>query len=452
MKNKVLSTIKKYNMLQRHEGVVVGVSGGADSVALLQVLNEIKPLYNLKIYAVHVNHNLRGAEADSDENYVRELCKRLGVELFVFSPNVKKEAKTRSMTVEEAGRAIRYEKFEEVRQKTGSGKIAVAHNKNDNMETVLMNLFRGTGTKGMGGIPPVRGDIIRPLIEVERCGIENYCKNNGLAFCSDSTNFETDYTRNKIRLVLIPWLKENINQSVDLAIDRTAEMLRSENEFLDRLGNEAYKACVEEKNVIKIESFLTYDMVIRQRVVRFVFKTYVKSLKDITREHISSVCALAEGKSGRKINLPYGLEARRDFDRLIIEKKMEKNEGFCLRLEPDKAVYVKELNCFAGIYNKKSEIKGKLLYTNCFNCDIINGEFFIRSPQNGDAIYLKGVGGYKKLKKIFAEHKIGSEERMKTPVLVMGDEVLWVCGLKTNDLYKAEDGNLYFYFWKANEK
>ena len=452
MKNKVISAIKKYHMLEKGDGVVVGVSGGADSVSLVFVLNEIKALYDLRLCAVHINHNLRGAEADADEEFVRELCEKIGVELFVFSLDVKGEARRRSMTIEEAGRALRYEKFEEVRQKTRSSKIAVAHNKNDNTETVLMHLFRGTGTKGLGGIPPVRENIIRPLIETGRSEIESYCKKNSLAYRTDSTNLEEDYTRNKVRLVLIPWLKENLNPSADTAINRTAEMLRSENEFLDRLSRKAYESCVSEKHIVDIERFLTFDPVIRQRVVRLIFKTYVKSLKDITWEHILSVCSLAEGKSGRSVSLPYNLEARRDFDRLIIEKRKENFDGFCMKMEINKAVYVESMNCFAAIYDKKTEIKGKLLYTNSFNCDIINNEFFIRSPQMGDKIFLQGVGGYKKLKKLFSENKISSGERCKIPLLVMNNEVLWVGGLKTNDIYKTKDGNLYFYFWKADKQ
>ena len=366
MKDSVLATIKKYNMLSEGDGVVVGLSGGADSVSLIAVLKEIQPIYDLRLYAVHLNHNIRGEEADRDEEFVRELCTDIGVELFVFSRDVTAEAKRLSLTVEEAGRRIRYELFEKVLEDTKSSKIAVAHNMNDNAETLLMRLCRGTGVKGLGGILPVRGNIIRPLIETSRQDIEVYCKEKGLGYCTDSTNLITDYTRNKIRLELLPWLKENLNPSVYEALNKTAVFMREEDEYLDTLAAKAYESCKSGEGALSCRRLSDCDPVIRCRVIRLFFRRYVPSLKDISAEHIASVCSLIDGKSGRSVSLPYSLTARRDYDRLVLEKAAPTAEGFCYELPPNEAVYIKEIDCFAAICDKKREIKGNLLYTNCF--------------------------------------------------------------------------------------
>ncbi len=448
MKNRVLSTIKKYNMLQKGDGVVIGLSGGADSVSLISVLKEIQPLYDLRLYAVHLNHGIRGDEAQRDEAFARELCEGLGVEIRIFRRDIPIEAKALGMTLEEAGRKIRYELFEQVLKETGSSKIAVAHNMNDNAETVLMRLCRGTGIRGLGGISPVRDNIIRPLIEVKRCEIEAYCGEKGLDYCTDSTNLSEDYTRNKIRLTLIPWLEENLNPSLCEGINKTSGFMRQEDSYLDSLAQAAFKECGTGDNSVSCKKLLAYDTVIRRRVIRLLFARYVKSLKDISAEHIQAVCILAEGKSGASLNLPYSLTAKKEFDALIIEKSTPKPEGYCYELELNRSVYISEINGFVGIYDKKTEIKGNLLYTNCFKYDIINNRLCLRSRKEGDKIALSGIGGSKRLKKLFNDLKISRDKRDTIPLLAMDSEILWVGGLRTNDKYKCRDGGVYFYFWR----
>lgn len=450
MKNKVLATIKKYNMLQKGDGVVIGLSGGADSVSLISVLNELAPMLDLRLYAVHLNHGIRGDEARRDESFSRELCAKLGIKIFVFTKDVPCEAQQRSMTVEEAGRAIRYELFNKVLEETLSTKIAVAHNMNDNAETVLMRLCRGTGIKGLGGISPVRDNIIRPLIEVKRSQIEVYCAEKGLNYCTDSTNLVSDYTRNKIRLTLIPWLEQNLNPSVCEGINKTSVFMREEDEYLDNLAENAYQNCAEEKNSLNCHALLSYPPVIRRRVVRKLFAQYVKSLKDISSEHIQAVCDLSENKSGASLSLPYSLTARKEYDSLVLEKTKPKPQPFCYNLELNTPVFIKEMDGFVAIYNKKTEISGKLLYTNCFGCDIMNNSLCLRSRRNGDKIYLNGIDGSKKLKKLFNDLKINHDRRESIPLLAMENEILWICGLRTNDKYKRSDGGVYFYYWRNN--
>lgn len=454
MKNTVLATIKKYNMLTKGDSVVIGLSGGADSVSLTAVLSEIAPLYSLKLYAVHLNHGIRGEEAKRDENFAKELCQRLGIEIFVFERDVTKEAAELSMTVEEAGRKIRYELFNEVLNKTGSSKIAVAHNLNDNVETVLMRLCRGTGIRGLGGIAPVRDNIIRPLIEVKRSDIEKYCAAKGLSFCTDSTNLVTDYTRNKVRLELIPWLENNLNPSVCEGINKTSVFMREEDEYLDNTAKTAFKDCAEGENSLSCTKLMKYDIAIRRRVVRLLFTRYVKSLKDISAEHIQAVCALAESKSGSSVSLPYDLTARREFDIIVLQETQPKVQGFRYELELGKPVFVRQMGAFVAVYDKKQDISEKIIYTNCFKCDIIADRLCLRSRLEGDKIYLKGINGNKKIKKLFGDLKIGLEKRDGVPMLAAGSEVLWIGEpvRRTSDKYRCGDGGLYFYIWKKTEE
>jgi tRNA(Ile)-lysidine synthase len=448
MKNKVMATIKKYNMLHGGEGVVIGLSGGADSVSLISVLSELAPIFNLRLYAVHLHHGIRGAEADEDEAFVAGLCKSLGIELFSYRRDIPAEAERLSLSVEEAGRKARYELFDEVMKKTGSSKIAVAHNMNDNTETVLMHLFRGTGIKGLGGIAPVRDNIIRPLIEVKRSEIEQYCKEKDLHYRTDSTNFEEEYTRNKVRLTLLPWLEENLNPSVSEALNKFSSLMREENDYLDSLAADAYKKCKLEGATLDTAELLSLDPVLRRRVVRLLFTEYVKGLKDISSEHIRQVCALAQKRSGSSINLPYELVARIEYGKLILEKNTDNACGYCYELKLNEELYIPETDSFAVICDKKKEIKGKIIYTNRFRCDIIKSKLTLRTRREGDKIYLNGIGGNKKLKKLFGELKISRAERDRIPLLALDSEILWAGGLKTSDKYRSENGNLYFYFWR----
>ncbi len=450
MKNQILSAVKKYNMLNMGDGVVAGLSGGADSVSLLAVLKEIAPIYNLRLCAVHLNHCIRGEEAQRDEDFSRQLCKAMDIELIVFKRQVLKEAEELGISLEEAGRKIRYELFNQVLEEKGYNKIAVAHNMNDNAETVLMRLCRGTGIKGLGGIAPVRGNIIRPLIETDRSEIEDYCRKNNLSYCIDSTNLSEDYTRNKVRLSLIPWLKENLNPSVCEGINKTAQLMRQEDEYLDSLAEAAYRECLADKNALCISKFKAYPLVIRRRVVRLLFSEFIKSLKDISAEHIEAVCALVENKSGASLSLPYSLKAKREYDLLILEQAKEENKGYCYNLKLNEELYIKEIDAFVAIYEKKKEIEGNLLYTNCFNCDIIYCGLCLRTRNKGDIIHLKGVGT-KKLKRLFSDMKTGRDKRDTIPLLAFENQVLWV-GTKpyrVNDKYISDKG-VYFYIWRKD--
>ena len=241
LEKEVLSTIKKYNMIKEGDKVVIGVSGGPDSITLLNVLNKFKEKLNIKIYVAHINHSIR-KEADEETEYVREFCKKIGVEFFFKKIDVEQEAKKLKIGTEEAGRNIRYAFFEEVAKKVGANKIATAHNSNDNAETVLMNIIRGTSISGLKGIEKMRDNkFIRPLIETTRDKIEEYCKIEKLNPRYDKSNKENVYTRNKVRNLLIPYIQKEFNPNIIEGINRLSNIATEEERFLNSLVEEEYK-------------------------------------------------------------------------------------------------------------------------------------------------------------------------------------------------------------------
>ena len=237
MKNKVLETIKKYNMIENEDKIVLAVSGGPDSICMLDILNDIKNDetidINFEIVVAHVNHMIR-KEAEEDEKYVKKYCEEKQIEFYSKSIDVQKMANNNKIGVEEAGRKVRYDFFDEILEKTNAQKIAIAHNKNDKVETVLMHILRGSGINGLKGIEAKRGKYIRPLIECERNEIEEYCTEKKMQPRIDKTNFENEYTRNKVRNLLIPYIKKEFNPNLIQTIDRLSNLVAEEEKYMDK--------------------------------------------------------------------------------------------------------------------------------------------------------------------------------------------------------------------------
>ena len=260
MLNKVYNFVKKYNMLNRGETVLCGLSGGADSVALLLILNELSETLGIKVEAVHVNHCLRGDESDMDELFCKNLCEKKNIPFTAVSCDVMSYSQDKSLSIEEAARELRYSVF----SKNSVGKkMATAHNANDALETTILNLARGTGIKGIAGIPPIRGNIIRPLLSLTRSEIEDYLKCKDQDFVTDSTNLSNDYTRNKIRHLIVPVLKE-INPSVIESSVSSIDVIREENMLIEKMVDEAIKICLDNK---KFSGLDKYDKVVRKRAI-----------------------------------------------------------------------------------------------------------------------------------------------------------------------------------------
>ncbi|MBQ9280232.1 MAG: tRNA lysidine(34) synthetase TilS [Clostridia bacterium] len=300
---KVKQTIEKYHLLEASDQILVGVSGGPDSITLLNILYELG--YN--IIVAHVNHGIR-ENAEKDEKFVENFC--LEKEIPCFIKRVKLKEIISEMTLEELGRKIRYDFFYEIMQQENCTKIATAHNANDNAETVIMNMIRGSGMSGLKGIGEKREDgiIIRPLIEIPRQAIEEYCIEKNLNPCHDESNDETVYTRNKIRLELIPYIEKNINSNVISNINRMSGIISLEEEFIQKIVNQNYKDCViaeEDGRVLcDLKKFNSLDNVIKRRlIIKFIIKT-LGNAKDIERVHIEDILKLCENNVGGKYLTP----------------------------------------------------------------------------------------------------------------------------------------------------
>lgn len=312
MLEKVLNTIKKYNLIENGDRLVLGVSGGPDSICMLNILNDIrndKKLHiQFDIIVAHVNHLIR-EEAKDDENFVKNFCEKIGVQFYSKSIDIQKIANNNKIGTEEAGRNARYEFFDEILEKTNSNKIAIAHNKNDKVETMIMNVLRGSGIAGLRGIEPIKNNkYIRPLIECERFEIEQYCEEKQIDARIDRTNFENIYTRNKIRNVIIPFIKEEFNPNIIQTMDRLSQLIKEEDEYLDKVVREKYNELIIEENskefVMKLKEFNRQEKVIKSRILLYTISRLLGSTKGIEKIHIEDVVKLCENNIGNKYLTP----------------------------------------------------------------------------------------------------------------------------------------------------
>lgn len=447
MLDKIRATIEKYNMLSYGDKIIIGVSGGADSVCLTDVLNSLKEEYNLDITLVHINHNIRGEEAQRDEEYVIELGEVYGNNVKVFSYEVEAMAKAEGMTVEEMGRKLRYDAFYKTAGK--DGKIAVAHNMNDNCETMIMRFLRGTGIKGLGGILAARDRIIRPLINITRAEIEAYCTAKGLEYCTDSTNSVEEYTRNKIRLNIIPMIQRDFNENIVAAMARMSELMTDEERYMEGIAKKAYKECEIEDNRISVDRLLQYDRVIQRRIIRLGFVDYSADLHDISYEHVERVLSLTEKESGKVIELPNNLRAVKEHNTIYFYKVGE-NRDFAYDIETGKEYDFRELGMGMLISSEKYNGNLKKVYTIPLDYDKINTGLQIRSRRPGDKISL--YGGTKTIKKLFIDEKVPLSKRDNIPLLAAGNNIVWVKDMKTSAYFKAAEdceNVLYLYLWEV---
>ena len=309
LEEKVLTTIEKYNMIQNDDKIVIGVSGGPDSMTLLNILNNIKEKWNIKLYVAHINHMMR-KEADEETEYVKEFCAKIKVDFFAKRIKVEEEAKRLKIGTEEAGRNIRYAFFEEIAKKVGANKIATAHNSNDNAETILMNLLRGTSVSGLKGIEKVRDEkFIRPIIECNRNEIEAYCRENNLDPKYDKTNYENIYTRNKIRNLLIPYLQKEFNPNIIEGLNRLSSLASEEEQFINKIVENEYEKVLisgdnEEKVIFDLKKFNQLDNVIKSRLIIYTIGKVYGKVNGIEKIHIDDIIKLCNNNIGNKYLTP----------------------------------------------------------------------------------------------------------------------------------------------------
>ena len=308
MKEKVLETIKKFNLIENGDIVVAAVSGGPDSIAMLDILIKLQEKMKFKIVVAHINHMIR-EEAISDMEFVKQYCKKYGIDFYSKSIDVQKLANNNKIGTEEAGRLVRYQFFDEILEKVGGNKIAIAHNKNDRAETIIMNTLRGSGISGLKGIEAKREKYIRPLIECERAEIESYCKSNGIDARIDKTNLDNTYTRNKIRNVVIPYIKKEFNPNIINTLERLSVLVCEEEEYIEKQVEKIYNEILIEESIpneiiLNLKLFNNQEKVIKSRVVLYTITRLFNSSKGIEKVHIDDVIKVCEKNIGNKYLTP----------------------------------------------------------------------------------------------------------------------------------------------------
>lgn len=415
----VANTIAAHHMLDNCNNLVVGISGGADSVCLLSVLFAYVKKNRLPIHftAAHVNHGLRGPAADADEAQVVAVCRQFGIPLQIKHCDVARLAKEQGVSVEMAGRTVRYEFFQELANTLPQCKIAVAHHRDDRAETVLWNVIRGTGLDGLKGISYVRDNVIRPLLDVSKEEIRAYCKEENLPVCEDASNGETIYSRNKIRLEVIPYMNETFQTDVTEKILRLSENAAMDAAFLQEKAEDAWLDCVKADGAVDVKKLLKQHVAIQTRVLQRACPSQLEQV------HLQALLGLIKQESaGKQLSLPDGVDAIMEYGTLRFQRG--KNQS------PEMQIFYEVIPATGTIpvvSNQSEEqfFDYDLLLEQCGgNPELIS----VRTRQEGDYIRpLKG-NGRKTLKKFFIDRKIPKTIRDTVPLLVLGQEVLWVVG------------------------
>jgi len=434
-------------MIVCRDTVIAGVSGGADSVCLLFLLKKMQEKLNFTLLAVHVEHGIRGAASVQDERIVVKLCEELSVPLTIYHKNVRALAEKEKLSIEEAGRLARYGAFSEAAAGVPFAKIAVAHHMNDQAETVLFHMARGSGLKGMGGMEPVRGRIIRPLLCVKRSEIEQYLKENGIRYCTDATNQELIYSRNVIRAKAVPALEE-VQEPAVLHIVQAAEEIREAEAYIAHQAEKLYAAAVTKDGagyLVSAKAFLQEEPIIGRNVLKMILSQLLHEWKDITRTHMGGIAALFEKPAGKEICLPKGIAAVRREAHVYIgpqAKKKEEAPYFEKRLvKPDGEIWLDDGSCIkCSVCDcEKVEDIPRNTYTKWFDYDKINNGLFVRTREPKDYLCINRELSKQKLKEYFINQKIPRETRDKVLLLAVENQVVWVIGHRISEQFKITE-------------
>ncbi len=451
IEKKVLAYIRQQDTLRQGERVLLGVSGGADSVCLLVVLCALKEELGLHLHVAHVNHGVR-EEAEADSEYVRKLCEEMGVPFSLQKIDMNALAARWKCSSEEAGRKARYDFFRVLKEEIGADKIAVAHNMGDCSETMLFHLFRGSGMSGLTGIRPVRGEIVRPLLCLERREIEEYLQSREIPYCHDKTNDGDAYTRNRIRHHILPYAEQEVVSGATRNIYEAARHIALVQDYLEEQTELAWKEVLlggsNTRLELDIPKLTRLHEVLQKELLRRAITTLAGSCKDITREHIDSLHFMMREAGNRQVYLPYRLRGERSYDRLIVyvpEERKEACEEICIEKEAlgEEPVYhvfgprIIEL-CVRSFDGNLQDIPQNQ-YTKWLDYDKIKGNLKIRHRENGDFFSVKTTNGpgRKKLKDYFIDEKIPRQQREEIPLLAEEHHVLWLMPYRISEYFKV---------------
>lgn len=424
---RVANRNKKESLVENGDRIVVGFSGGPDSVFLVEMLLKLREKIDFDIVLVHINHLLRGEEAQRDEDFSINYGKSKGLKVFARKINITSLGKEKGLSLEEAGREARYSFYKEVLEKSNSNKIALAHNKDDQIETFMFRLTRGTGLSGLEGIATKRDRYIRPISEIYKSEIVNYLDENNISYCIDSTNLENEFTRNSIRIDLIPFIEKRYNPKFKDKIFSLIEEIRDINIFIEKeIEQFSYN------ETISIESILKFPKSIRGKILsKYLYKYGL----EVNRKKISLIESILEKGGSQEISLDSQYILKKEYNILKIQKinLIKNNIEEVTFTIPNKIKYGDYI--IEAEYVERGEQNKNCFYTNLKLGDTL----IVRGRKDGDKIIPTGMKGEKKLKEIFINEKIGKEKRDSIPLIVHNDNIVWIAGVRGNEKYNSTE-------------
>jgi tRNA(Ile)-lysidine synthase len=445
---RVRGTIEKYGMLRKGDGVVVAVSGGVDSVALLHVLNALRTIYALKLHVAHLEHGIRGDESLSDMRFVEELCGDLSIPLTTRSEKVPELARSEGLSLEAAARKVRYAFLEELAKQLNATKIATGHNANDQAETLLINLIRGAGVAGLSGIrPAMKGKIIRPLIESSREEIEAFIAEKDLKFRLDSTNLNEDLERNKVRKRLIPMIQREFNPGIVGSLARSATVFSIINRHMADQVEEVLKKCSvteDGRTTIDLGAFEEIPHAVKLFTLYAVVRSFERDEQVVSFDILTAILNLAaRSKSGSRLDIGSGIMAMKEFGQLVIGRDLELVNRYDIRLEIPGITQVQAAGCrFETEILKERPGDGEVYRsgdTAYFDFNQIGLPLIARSWREGDRFVPFGLSGTKKVHDVFVDEKVPASRRAVIPIVCDSEGIIWVAGVRRADRARITD-------------
>ena len=450
--DRVKRTIDRYHLLERGDRLIVGVSGGIDSMVLLHLLNTYRREFNLSLIVAHVNHGLRPGESEEEANLVQKESERLGLHFEYGQFDVKRFQRAGGLSVQDAGRRIRFHFFKSILLKYQAQKIALGHNADDQVETVLLRLIRGSGLQGLKGMLPIReGRVIRPLLEVWKEEIESFAREKGIPFLLDSSNLKEDYLRNRVRLSLIPLIEREYQPAFKEIVMKISAILREENDYLDRGAEESYQKIIHQENEtlsFKFSEFQALHKAIQWRVIQKIWGRMDKEemiMEESEGLDVDSIYRqLHQSSPSFLLELPRGIYLEKQYDMVLLKK------GRVKPLTPFEAELVMPGRTFIGeigrevvaeetVRDEKFKVFKESPNTALLDYEKLQFPLKVRNFRPGDRFQPLGVKGTQKLKKFFIDHKIPKFERPKIPLLISGEKIVWIVGYRIDEQVKVTE-------------
>lgn len=443
MNNLIKQNILDKNLIKTGDNILIGLSGGPDSVFLFHNLRELKEILSFNLYASHINHMYRGEDALHDEEFVRELCEKYGIKLFVKRKHAGDYARELKVTEEEAGRILRYGFFRDNLKEIGGGKLTVAHNLNDQAETVLQRIIRGTGIDGLSAMLFERDYIIRPMLNVTKKEVLEYLHENNYGYCTDKTNLHDIYGRNKIRLNLIPYLEKNFNPGIQETLYRMSEAMERDKRIIEKYVELKFNDVLvkKEKERVVLDLGVLRDMEKGEagRIVRRAVEELKGNTVNVEMKHIDyAVDFMRKGSTGKKVDLSQGFTVEISYGNFIINKIVENIPNFQYNIILNHSLSIPEvgkmLTCrILDIL----EYKGDDDMSISLDYGLVKGNLVVRNRRPGDSMIPCGMAGRKKIKDIFIDMKVPAEERESRIIIADDDNILWLEGFRIHNSYKV---------------